>query len=112
MQLRSISVQTKRHFSPEPTAEFSIDSLPKGKRFRLQLAPEVDGILCYAVFQLPPGVKTIRVRPEQGDLVTNWPIDLGFVSYKRAFMKEIAKDSRDCTYWQLIIINRCPKGTF
>ena len=37
---------------------------------------------------------------------------LGFVSYKRAFMKEIAKDSRDCTYWQLIIINRCPKGTF
>jgi thiamine pyrophosphate-dependent acetolactate synthase large subunit-like protein len=38
---------------------------------------------------LPPGVKTIRVHPEQGDLGRNWPIDLGIVSDEKAFMEEL-----------------------
>lgn len=39
---------------------------------------------------LPPGVKTIRVHPEQGDLGRNWPIDLGIVSDERVFMEALA----------------------
>ncbi len=39
---------------------------------------------------LQPGVKTIRVHPEQGDLGRNWPIDLGIVSDEKAFMEELA----------------------
>jgi thiamine pyrophosphate-dependent acetolactate synthase large subunit-like protein len=38
---------------------------------------------------LRPGVKTIRVHPEQGDLGRNWPIDLGIVSDEKAFMEEL-----------------------
>jgi thiamine pyrophosphate-dependent acetolactate synthase large subunit-like protein len=39
---------------------------------------------------LPPGVKTIRVHPEQSDLGRNWPIDLGIVSDEKAFMEALA----------------------
>jgi acetolactate synthase-1/2/3 large subunit len=39
---------------------------------------------------LQPGVKTIRVHPEQGDLGRNWPIDLGIVSDEKVFMEELA----------------------
>jgi thiamine pyrophosphate-dependent acetolactate synthase large subunit-like protein len=39
---------------------------------------------------LPPGVKTIRVHPEQGDLGRNWPIDLGIVSDEKVFMEALA----------------------
>jgi len=39
---------------------------------------------------LPPGVKTIRVHPEQGDLGRNWPVDLGIVSDEKVFMEELA----------------------
>jgi thiamine pyrophosphate-dependent acetolactate synthase large subunit-like protein len=38
----------------------------------------------------PPGVKTIRVHPEQGDLGRNWPIDLGIVSDEKVFIEELA----------------------
>ena len=37
-----------------------------------------------------PGVKTIRVHPEQGDLGRNWPIDLGIVSDEKVFMEALA----------------------
>ena len=37
-----------------------------------------------------PGVKTIRVHPEQGDLGRNWPLDLGIVSDERVFMEALA----------------------
>ncbi len=37
-----------------------------------------------------PGVKTIRVHPEQGDLGRNWPIDLGIVSDEKEFMEALA----------------------
>jgi acetolactate synthase-1/2/3 large subunit len=39
---------------------------------------------------LPPGVQTIRVHPEQGDLGRNWPVDLGIVSDERVFMEALA----------------------
>jgi thiamine pyrophosphate-dependent acetolactate synthase large subunit-like protein len=39
---------------------------------------------------LPPGVKTIRVHPEQGDLGRNWPLDLGIVSDEKVFMEALA----------------------
>ena len=39
---------------------------------------------------LPPGVKTIRVHPEQGDLGRNWPLDLGIVSDEKIFMEALA----------------------
>jgi acetolactate synthase-1/2/3 large subunit len=38
----------------------------------------------------PPGVKTIRVHPEQTDLGRNWPVDLGIVSDERYFMEALA----------------------
>jgi acetolactate synthase-1/2/3 large subunit len=37
-----------------------------------------------------PGVKTIRVHPEQGDLGRNWPLDLGIVSDEKVFMETLA----------------------
>jgi len=37
-----------------------------------------------------PGVKTIRVHPEQGDLGRNWPLDLGIVSDEKVFMEALA----------------------
>jgi thiamine pyrophosphate-dependent acetolactate synthase large subunit-like protein len=37
-----------------------------------------------------PGVKTIRVHPEQEDLGRNWPIDLGIVSDEKVFMEALA----------------------
>jgi acetolactate synthase I/II/III large subunit len=37
-----------------------------------------------------PGVKTIRVHPEQSDLGRNWPIDLGIVSDEKVFMEALA----------------------
>ena len=37
-----------------------------------------------------PGVKTIRVHPEQEDLGRNWPLDLGIVSDEKAFMEALA----------------------
>ena len=37
-----------------------------------------------------PGVKTIRVHPEQGDLGRNWPIDLGIVSDEKVFIEALA----------------------
>ena len=37
-----------------------------------------------------PGVKTIRVHPEQGDLGRNWPVDLGIVSDEKVFMEALA----------------------
>jgi thiamine pyrophosphate-dependent acetolactate synthase large subunit-like protein len=39
---------------------------------------------------LQPGVRTIRVHPEQGDLGRNWPVDLGIVSDEKVFMEELA----------------------
>jgi thiamine pyrophosphate-dependent acetolactate synthase large subunit-like protein len=39
---------------------------------------------------LPPGIKTIRVHPEQEDLGRNWPLDLGIVSDEKAFMEALA----------------------
>jgi len=41
-------------------------------------------------YALPPGVKTIRIHPEQGDLGRNWPLDLGIVSDERVFMEALA----------------------
>jgi thiamine pyrophosphate-dependent acetolactate synthase large subunit-like protein len=41
-----------------------------------------------------PGVKTIRVHPEQCDLGRNWPIDLGIVSDEKVFMEELANGLR------------------
>jgi thiamine pyrophosphate-dependent acetolactate synthase large subunit-like protein len=37
-----------------------------------------------------PGVKTIRVHPEQSDLGRNWPLDLGIVSDEKVFIEELA----------------------
>lgn len=37
-----------------------------------------------------PGVKTIRVHPEQGDLGRNWPLELGIVSDEKVFMEALA----------------------
>jgi len=37
-----------------------------------------------------PGVPTIRVHPEQGDLGRNWPLDLGIVSDEKAFVEALA----------------------
>ena len=37
----------------------------------------------------PPGIKTIRVHPEQGDLGRNWPVDLGIVSDEQYFMEAL-----------------------
>jgi thiamine pyrophosphate-dependent acetolactate synthase large subunit-like protein len=39
---------------------------------------------------LAPGVKTIRVHPEGGDIGRNWPVDLGIVSEERVFMEALA----------------------
>jgi len=36
-----------------------------------------------------PGVKTIRVHPEQGDLGRNWPLDLGIVSDEKVFLEAL-----------------------
>jgi acetolactate synthase I/II/III large subunit len=38
----------------------------------------------------PPGVKAIRVHPEQGDLGRNWPLDLGIVSDEKVFVEALA----------------------
>jgi len=37
-----------------------------------------------------PGVKTIRVHPEQDDLGRNWPLELGIVSDEKVFMEALA----------------------
>ena len=37
-----------------------------------------------------PGVSTIRVHPEQGDLGRNWPLDLGIVSDEKVFVEALA----------------------
>jgi thiamine pyrophosphate-dependent acetolactate synthase large subunit-like protein len=37
-----------------------------------------------------PGVKTIRVHPEQGDLGRNWPVDLGIVSDEMVFIEALS----------------------
>jgi thiamine pyrophosphate-dependent acetolactate synthase large subunit-like protein len=39
---------------------------------------------------LSPGVKTIRVHPEQEDLGRNWPLDLGIVSDEKVFLDALA----------------------
>ena len=41
-------------------------------------------------YTLPPGIKTIRVHPEQGDLGKNWPVDLGIVSDEGYFLEALA----------------------
>jgi thiamine pyrophosphate-dependent acetolactate synthase large subunit-like protein len=41
-------------------------------------------------YTLPPGIKTIRVHPEQGDLGRNWPVDLGIVGDERFFLEALA----------------------
>ena len=59
---------------------------------------EADLVLFVGQYSMPPaeewtfapGVKTIRVHPEQGDLGRNWPTDLGIVSDEKAFIEELA----------------------
>ena len=41
-------------------------------------------------YRLTPGIKTIRVHPEQEDLGRNWPLDLGIVSDEAAFLEVLA----------------------
>jgi len=40
---------------------------------------------------LPPGVKTIRVHPEQDDIGRNWAVDLGVVSDEKYFLEALAE---------------------
>lgn len=41
-------------------------------------------------YRLTPGIKAIRVHPEQEDLGRNWPLDLGIVSDEAAFLEVLA----------------------
>lgn len=41
-------------------------------------------------YRFNPGVKTIRVHPEQQDLGRNWPLDLGIVSDEALFLEALA----------------------
>ena len=42
-------------------------------------------------YTLAPGIKTIRVHPEQVDLGLHWPVDLGIVSDEKFFMEALAQ---------------------
>jgi len=40
-------------------------------------------------YRLSPGIKTIRVHPDQNDLGRNWPLDLGLVSDAALFLEAL-----------------------